>query len=83
VGVLVCALVINDTRISQIKKMGAARATRIVRDELGGFSVRDDNVNVVELSSSISKRGLHKRFCMPRGWEPETYSMGKMKMIEL
>jgi hypothetical protein len=46
-----------------VKKMGAPRATRIVRDELGGFGVRDD-------SSSVSKRGLHKRFCMSRGWTP-------------
>jgi hypothetical protein len=34
-----------------IKKMGAPRATRIVCDELGGFGVRDDDVEVIELSS--------------------------------
>jgi hypothetical protein len=50
-----------------IKKMGAPRATRIVCDELGGSGVRDDDVEAIELSSSVSKRGLHKRFCMSRG----------------
>lgn len=68
---------------AELEEMGSPRAIRVVRDKLGGFGIRDDDVDIIELATSVSKCGLYKRFCNGRGWDPQTDSIGKMEMVPM
>ena len=51
----------------EMKEMAAPRATRIVREEVG-IGLRDEEIELLELPSSFTKRSLYYRFCHSRGW---------------
>eukprot|EP00957_Ditylum_brightwellii_P029800 2254075-Ditylum_brightwellii.AAC.2 len=46
--------------------MTAPRATQVVRGELGNL-LHDDDLELLELSTSVSKRSLYYQFCFERG----------------
>ena len=60
----------------QLEQLASPRSTSLVRLETG-IEVRDDDLEVLELAPSMSRRGLYKRFCLEQGWNAETYAKGK------
>ena len=50
-----------------LKDEAETHATRVVR-EVSGVTLRDEEVDTVELPSSFSKRQVYSRYCFQRGW---------------
>ena len=67
----------------EMKDMSSPRATRVVREEVG-LGLRDDEIDLLELPSSFTKRSLYYKFCHSRGWIIKLENdRGKLKKITL
>jgi hypothetical protein len=62
-----------DEFLSLLEEQGAPRATRVVRflNKDGNLvqETRDDDVDVIDLPSNLTKLGLYKQFVAERGWK--------------
>jgi hypothetical protein len=64
-----------------LKDHACPRATRFVRTE-SGFELRDDDVEVMELPTSWTKRAVFARWLDECGWRIKTDSIGRTTMSE-
>lgn len=64
-----------------LKELAQPTSTRFVRENVG-TGLRDDELDLLELPSSWSKRGLYNRFCDERGWEVKTSSRGTIQLTK-
>jgi hypothetical protein len=51
-----------------LKRLAEPRATRQVREDLGGSHLKDDDPDIVDLPPYLTKRELYKGWCHDRGW---------------
>jgi hypothetical protein len=62
-----------DEFLARLEEQGAPRATRLVRfiNKEGNMvqETRDDDVDVIDLPSNLTKLGLYKQFIGERGWK--------------
>jgi hypothetical protein len=62
-----------DEFLALLEEQGAPRATRLVRfiNKEGNLvqETRDDDVDVIDLPSNLTKLGLYKQFIAERGWK--------------
>jgi hypothetical protein len=52
----------------QLKEHAAPRATRFIRQQTGELDIRDDDVDLLELPTSMTKRSIFRRYVEDRGW---------------
>jgi hypothetical protein len=64
-----------------LKEHACPRATRFVRTE-SGFELRDDDVEVMDLPTSWTKRAVFARWLDDSGWTIKTDAIGRTTMSE-
>ena len=64
-----------------LKGEAETHATRIIR-EAAGVALRDEEVDLVELPSSWSKRRIYYRYCYTRGYSVRSDAKGSMPKVK-
>ena len=64
----------------QGRDLGGPHATRFVR-EAAGIGIRDDDTNIIQLPSSLSKRKLYAQFCYQQGYKVRANAKGNYGRI--
>ena len=75
---------INDslkTFFEDLKEQAETHATRVIR-EVSGSALRADEVDTVELPSSMTKRQLYGQYCYKRGWVVRADAKGKLPKLK-
>lgn len=62
--------------MTRIERLGEPCATRLVREETGETTVRDDEDNAVYLPMVYGKRSTYKLYCYKQGWSIQTNKSG-------
>jgi hypothetical protein len=76
--------VLDDLHVyfDRLKDFGAPRATPIVRNATGIIDVRDEDTDLLELPTSITKRGQYRRYCNERGWVADVDAKGNFGKLK-